>query len=179
MRPSMMRPVEVDRRVSLRREPRHWRSLLALLAVTFGAGLIGALASPRLSERAQLWHATLSKPAWMPPDALFGAVWPPLYALMAFAAWLVWRERRKRIVQPALNLYFLQLALNVVWPFVYFGMRAPAAAAGVLIALLVAVGYTIRAFGVVHRAAAVLMAPYFGWLVFAGALNVSIWWLNR
>jgi len=175
----MMRPVIVDHRVSLRREPRQWRALIGLLAVNLLAGFIGSLAAPGVSADAAQWYAELRKPAWTPPDALFSVVWTVLYALAAVAAWLVWRHRHSRRVQLALALFFVQLALNAAWSPVFFGLRSAGAALLVMAALLVTVGLTIRAFAPVHRTAAILLAPYFAWLLFAGALNLSIWWLNR
>jgi benzodiazapine receptor len=59
---------------------------VAALALTFGAAYIGSRFP--VGE----WYAALSKPAWNPPNWLFGPVWGILYLLMALAAWLVWRK---------------------------------------------------------------------------------------
>lgn len=179
MRPSMMRPVIVHDRVSLRREPRRWRALVLLLALSALAGFIGSLASPGMSEAAASWYAALRKPAWTPPEALFSIVWPLLYVMMAVAAWLVWRDRHRYLVRPALGLYGVQLALNAAWSLAYFGLRSPGAGLIVIVALLVVLGFTIRAFARANRFAAALLAPYFAWVLFAAALNASIWWMNR
>jgi len=179
MRPSMMRPVIVDHRVSLRREPRRWRALVLLLALSALAGFIGSLASPGMSESAAAWYAALRKPAWTPPEALFSIIWPVLYVLIAVAAWLVWCDRHRELVRPALGLYALQLALNAAWSLAYFGLRSPGAGLLVIVGLLVALGFTMRAFARVNRIAAALLAPYFAWVLFAAALNASIWWMNR
>jgi len=178
MRPSMMRPGIHDR-VSLRAEPRQWRALIALLGANLVAGLVGSLASPTLSPRAEAWYSALQKPAWTPPDAMFGVVWPLLYALSAVAAWQIWRRRHSHRAEVALGFYFLQLVLNAAWSPVFFGLRSSGGALLLLLLLLVTLGFTIRAFAQVRRSAAVMLAPYFAWVAFAGLLNLSIWWLNR
>ncbi len=178
MRPSMMRPGIHDR-VSLRREARQWRALIGLLGANLMAALIGSLASPTLSPRAAAWYAALRKPGWTPPDAIFGVVWPLLYVLSAVAAWQVWRRRHSHRAEVALGFYFLQLALNAAWSPVFFGLRSPGGALLLLLLLLATLGFTIRAFAGVRRSAAVMLAPYFAWVAFAGLLNLSIWWLNR
>jgi len=179
MRPSMMRPVIIDRRVSLRREPASWRSLAGFLAIVFIVAVLGSLASPGMSPGAEAWYVTLRKPSWTPPNALFSIVWPVLYTMMAIAAWLIWRARSRRSVQRALQLFSAQLALNAIWSPVYFGLKSPGAALIVLVALVVTLVFTIRAFARIHRPAAALLAPYLAWVLFAGALNTSIWLLNR
>jgi tryptophan-rich sensory protein len=56
---------------------------------------------------------------------------------------------------------------------------APGAAFLELVLLWAAIAATIRAFARVDRVAAWMMGPYIGWVTFAGALNASIWFLNR
>lgn len=56
------------------------------LGITFVAAFIGSRSMPGD------WYASLVKPSWTPPNAIFGPVWSVLYILMAVAAWLVWRR---------------------------------------------------------------------------------------
>ena len=46
------------------------------------------------------WYQTLKKPAWTPPDWVFGPVWTVLFVLMALAAWLVWRRAGWTVLRP-------------------------------------------------------------------------------
>ena len=80
---------------------------------------------------------------------------------------------------PSFALFWTQLGLNTAWSLVFFGLRAPFGALATLVALLAAIVATMRAFGRVDRAAALLLAPYAAWVTFAGFLNASVWWLNR
>lgn len=97
---------------------------------------------------------------------------------MALAAWLVWRRGGWRAQRPALGLYLLQLVLNALWTPVFFGLRSPGLALVVIVLLGAAIVLTGRAFLAVSRPASWLLVPYLVWVVFAAALNFSIWRLQ-
>lgn len=63
-----------------------WIGLIGFIALCLGAGGLGAVAtSPEIDG----WYQTINKPAWNPPNAVFGPVWTTLFVLMAFAAWFM------------------------------------------------------------------------------------------
>jgi benzodiazapine receptor len=152
------------------------RDWAVLAAVVVGCQLIGGLGAVTTVDGISEWYAHLIRPAWTPPNWLFGPVWTTLYAMMAVAAWRVWRQRPG--VGPALRLFGVQLALNAVWSPIFFGARAPLPALLVIVAMLVAIALTIRAFARHDRTAAWLLAPYLAWVSYATTLNAGIWWLN-
>ena len=129
------------------------------------------------------WYSALVKPPLTPPDTLFGPVWTLLYALMATAAFLVWREgrvqKKKRDVRRALIAFAVQLGLNLVWSPFFFGLQDPQLALIDILALLTAIVWTIILFRRVSIVAAWLLVPYLLWVSFATYLNTAIWWLNR
>ena len=77
------------------------------------------------SRSVATWYPTLIRPPRTPPDWVFGPVWTGLYLVMAFAAWLVWRERARVPVHTALTLYATQLILNTACSGLFFGLRDP------------------------------------------------------
>ena len=96
--------------------------LVVSIVVCFGAAGIGSmLTAPSIGG----WYATLLKPAWTPPNWVFGPVWSLLYLAMAVAAWLVWRQVGFPRAASALNLFALQLVLNVCWSAIFFGAHRP------------------------------------------------------
>ena len=145
------------------------------LALCFGVAWIGSLAMP--SDGA--WYAGLAKPAWTPPGWLFAPVWTVLYAMMAVAAWLVWRDRGFRHAPLALTLFLLQLALNGLWTWLFFGLQRPGLACAEIALLWTTIGLTLLGFWTVRPLAGALLAPYLAWVSFAGVLNAVIWRLNR
>ncbi|MFE3968813.1 TspO/MBR family protein [Stenotrophomonas sp. YIM B13575] len=148
--------------------------LLGWAIVTFLAAALGARASISAAE----FYAGLALPAWAPPASVFGPVWTLLYALMALAAWLVWRQGGWRAATPALVLYLLQLALNVLWSWLFFGWKQGALAFADILLLLVLIVATVVAFHRVRPAAAWLLLPYLAWVAFASALNYAVWQAN-
>jgi tryptophan-rich sensory protein len=139
------------------------------------AGAIGAFFSPGLSAAGTAWYASLVKPAWTPPNSWFGPVWSALYVLMGTAVWIVWRERYHRGRNLALLAYSLQLVLNALWAPLFFGTKNVGAGLFCIVALWLAVTWTLREFIAVRAAAAWLLVPYLAWVSFAMALNLNIW----
>jgi len=148
--------------------------LLAWLGITFVAAGVGSAAS----MNAQTFYLNLARPEWAPPSSVFGPVWTVLYVLMAVAAWLVWRIDGFHTARKALTLFVIQLAINALWSWLFFGWQQGAAAfAGVLFlwALILA---TVIAFWRLRPLAGFLLIPYLLWVSFASVLNYVIWQLN-
>lgn len=150
--------------------------LSACLTLPLGAGGLGGLAT---STAIPAWYQGLNKPAFSPPDWLFGPVWTVLYLLMGTASFLVWRVGwRTRGVTVALAVFLGQLVLNVLWSFLFFGLRSPLAAMVEIVILWLAIGLTLVLFARVSTAAGILLIPYIGWVTFAAVLNGVILALN-
>ncbi len=124
------------------------------------------------------WYDGLHKPSWTPTNGIFGPVWSVLYALMAVSAWLVWRRRGFADGWLPLFLFGSQLALNLVWSGLFFGIRQPGLAFGEIVLLWASILATLLVFARTSRLAAGLLAPYLVWVTFASALNYAIWRLN-
>ncbi|HTM94265.1 MAG TPA: TspO/MBR family protein [Croceibacterium sp.] len=125
-----------------------------------------------------LWFAVLEKPSIYPPPAAFGIVWAILYVLMGYAAAMIasaWGARGRPV---ALVMFAIQLALNLAWSPVFFGLHRIAAALWVIVALDFAVLVTIVLFWRVRRIAGVLLLPYLAWTLFATALTWQFLALN-
>jgi tryptophan-rich sensory protein len=153
-------------------------ALAAFLALSFGAGAVGAVFSPGFSSSAAHWYAALAKPSWLPPQGWFAPVWTALYVLLAIAAWIIWRERYHRGRATAMLAYGLQLLLNALWAPVFFGLKNIGAGLFCIVALWLAVAWTLREFARVKIAAAFILVPYFLWITFAAAINLGVWKLN-
>ncbi|HEU5401857.1 MAG TPA: TspO/MBR family protein [Terriglobales bacterium] len=152
-----------------------WIGLGAFIAICFLAAAIGSWFT---AASVKSWYPTLMKPAGTPPAWVFGPVWSTLYALMATAAWLVWKQRSAADVTLALALFFTQLALNATWSFLFFGLRRPGLALLEIAVLLAAIIATTSTFAQFSRPAFWLMTPYVVWVSYATYLNLGVWRLN-
>ena len=144
------------------------------LAACFLAAGLGSLFT---TASVGSWYPGLAKPTWTPPAWVFGPVWTALYAMMAVAGWLVWRQRGEGS-RRALRWFVLQLGLNVCWSAIFFGLRMPDLAFVEIVALWLAIAVTLIESWRASWPAGLLLAPYLLWVGFAAALNFAIWRLN-
>jgi len=98
---------------------------------------------------------------------------------MSVAAWLVWRQEGSSRTRLPLTLFFIQLALNVLWSGLFFRLRLPGIAFLEVVLLWAFILCTVIAFRPVSQAASWLMVPYLCWVTFAATLNAAIWKMNR
>jgi tryptophan-rich sensory protein len=148
---------------------------VASVAIALAVGAIGGFAT---ASSVTSWYVGLNKPAFNPPNAVFAPIWTALYVLMALAAWRVWRAPAGRARSAALLLYAVQLALNLAWSLIFFGLRRPDLALIEVAALLAAVIACAVAFWRIDRTAGLMLVPYAAWVAFASVLNFAIWRLN-
>ncbi|MEO7245700.1 MAG: TspO/MBR family protein [Rubrivivax sp.] len=149
-------------------------ALLGWLALCFAVAAIGGFAAANASA----FYATLTQPAWAPPGWVFGPVWTVLYALMAVAAWLVWRERGRVPVRGALILFVVQLAVNGLWSWPFFAWRQGGVALAEVLLLWMLIIATALAFRRIRPLAAALLLPYLAWVTLASVLNAVLWRMN-
>ena len=144
------------------------------LAVGYGSGLA-------TQSSITTWFPTLNKPFFNPPNWLFAPVWIILYLMMGVSAGLIWSkmETVPILVKKALWVFTIQLILNALWSFLFFGMCNPFLALIEILLLWLMIVETIKVFKSIDSLASKLLIPYFLWVSFAMILNAGIWWLNR
>jgi benzodiazapine receptor len=163
-----------DRRVE---RPGPGRQAVALAVFLAASALVAGLGALATAGNVEGWYVTADKAPWSPPNIVFGPVWTILYTAMAVAAWLVWRKQAPG-TRRALTAYAVQLALNLAWTPVFFGLYPDFGTAAlwlalvIIVALIAAVSVTVLYFGPISRTAGLLLLPYITWLVFAATLNV-------
>ena len=133
----------------------------------------------------QAYYASLIKPFPVIPSIVFPIVWSILYLLMGFAAYLVeqtvWTQNKEEFEnyrRKAMNYYYLQLIVNLLWTPMFFWLKAPLIAAVWTVLLLFLVYRTTVMFFRINQASGYLMMPYFLWVVFATYLTIAFWVLN-
>ena len=148
------------------------------LGVVAATSILGQIATyPNLAP----WYAGLVKPSFNPPNWIFAPVWTTLYALMAFALWRILRVRMPSGMHRRymVGLFFLLLALNAAWSWMFFWAHSPLLGLINIVPQLGVVIATVVSFARVDRLAAFCLLPLAAWVVFAGVLNTAIWLLNN
>lgn len=148
-------------------------AVIICLAIGYGSGLA-------TQSSITTWYPTLNKPFFNPPNWLFAPVWTLLYVMMGVSAGLVWSKMEvvPVLVKKALWVFVIQLILNALWSFLFFGMCNPFLAFIEILLLWLMILETIKLFKPIDPLASKLLIPYLLWVSFATILNGAIWWLN-
>jgi translocator protein len=133
-----------------------------------------------MSNRSYQVYKTLIKPPLSPPGWVFGPVWTVLYAMIAFAGFrMIIAGINRPEVTLALGVFFIQLLLNFLWPYLYFKKGLRGAAFTEIALLWIFIAINLLFFYRIDPLAGWLLAPYLMWVTFAVYLNGATWWLNR
>ena len=143
------------------------KTLLTCLAVPLGVGAVSGF----LTQGSMDTFEKLNQPPLAPPGWVFPVVWLILYALMGIAAYRIYMKDPKAEV---LKLYLIQLAVNFLWPILFFNFGWQLFAVVWLLLLWYLVFVMIKEFAKIDEGAAKLMIPYLIWLTFASYLNIAI-----
>ena len=144
-------------------------SVLFVLAVVLAGSAIGILNIPAG------WYAALVKPAFNPPDWVFGPVWTVLYIFIGIAGWRTWQQ--EGFSKPFM-VWLIQMALNYIWSPIFFGLHRLETALFILVLLLLSILIFIQERWHHDRLSATLFLPYAAWVTFAGILNLNLILLN-
>jgi tryptophan-rich sensory protein len=142
--------------------------------------MIGSIGAFFTTPAIPTWYAGLSKPKFVPPDALFGPVWILLFILIGISLFFILEHGidKKRMQTKAILIFAAQMVLNIFWSILFFGLKSPLLGLIDIILLDIAVIYMIIEYYKIRKEAAYLLIPYVFWILFATYLNFSILMLN-
>lgn len=153
-----------------------WTPILVAGGAALALGILGGLSTP-----IGTWYRSLAKPAFQPPDWLFGPAWTLILAAAAAAAVIAWNAaagnpaaRHDLIVLYAVNAVFFLL-----WSPLFFMARRPDWARVEVVFLWVSVAVLAWGLWRIEPLAGLLVLPYLVWVSFAAVLNNAIVRLNR
>ncbi|MBB3473589.1 TspO/MBR family protein [Sphingomonas sp. BK345] len=152
----------------------------SIVAAAMGvSALLGRRNAPGPSHpNIRRWYKRLDKPAFTPPDPVFGAVWPIVASGLAIGGYRLLRRRPSDGRNLGLALWLLNTGMIGGWTELFFRKRelgASALASGAMIAT--GAGYVAVA-AKVDRPAAALGLPFVAWLGFATLLAEQVWQRN-
>ncbi len=149
--------------------------IICIIACFAAAGFGSIFTSKAIPD----WYRGLKKPPYTPPNWVFGPVWTVLYILMAVSVFLVWQ---KGLAAPgvtnAFTLFWIQLATNAIWSYVFFARRSVIGGIINIIILWLLILATVITSFPVSTIAGILLLPYILWVSIAMYLNIGIWVLN-
>lgn len=145
-------------------------TILVFLVVSVGGGLlVGSVSMP------DSWFMALQKPAFQPPNWLFGPVWTVLYILIGIAGARIFMAAPN---SKAFKVWIAQMILNFMWSPSFFALHSLGLALAIVVVLLVAILWFIRLAWPIDQPAAWMFAPYALWVSFATLLNASLLAIN-
>lgn len=133
-------------------------------------GIVGLITSKAMN------YSMLNKPPLSPPGFIFPIVWTILYILMGISYGIL--DSREYIDFDIKSIYFAQLIVNLLWPILFFVFKWRLFAFIWILLLISLVINMIIKFYQKDRVSGLLQIPYLIWLVFAGYLNLFIYFLN-
>ena len=148
----------------------------AIVALVLGASaVLGRRNAPDSSHPGiRRWYKRLDKPAYTPPDAIFGTVWPVLETGLAIGGYRLLRQTSGPARNAAIGLWLLNTAMVGGWTELFFREKrlgASAAASGAMVATSAAFVATAAR---VNRPAAAAAVPFAAWIGFATLLAERI-----
>ena len=155
-------------------KPINLKRLIIAILIPEAVGLLSSFVTGNIGSTYNIY----TKPPLSPPGIIFPIVWVILYALMGIASYIVYEEARGEKAKEALTFYGLQLAVNFIWPIIFFRFEAYWLAVIVILVLLALVVITALKFKEISEAAFWLLVPYIVWLAFATYLNIGVAVLN-
>jgi tryptophan-rich sensory protein len=148
-----------------------WIAVAVFAALNFAAASSGGLFKPGV------WYTGLNKPSWTPPNWAFPVVWGLLFALNAWAGWMIW-EAIGLSRPDVLALYVGSLLLNAGWSWLFFGRKRMDLALIDVALLWLSLVAVIAVFWSIRPVAALPVLPYLLWVTVAAALNREMIRLN-
>lgn len=149
------------------------KALLISLLISLGVGALSGI----LTRNSVEVYGQLNLPPLSPPSWIFPVVWTILFILMGISSYIVYISKSPN-TKGSLAVYILQLAVNFIWPFIFFDAQAYLFAFIWLIFLWLLVVLMINMFYKISPIAAILQIPYLVWLTFAAYLNLMVVILN-
>jgi len=140
-----------------------------MLAISYLAAFVGSLFTSQSVK--STWYESI-KPSITPPNWVFPVVWGILFFLIGLSMYFAWINSKKSDRKSIAIAFGINLALNIIWSILYFGMKSPLSAFFDIILLIASIIYLIIVLKKIDKTAAYLLIPYLVWVSFAAVLNL-------
>ena len=124
------------------------------------------------------YYEIINKPSYAPHKKIFPVVWTFLYILIGISYIILYFSPATFSKFFSMPVFYLQLLLNILWPFMFFKFKKIAPAFVISILLFLSVLLMTKLFFGISIILGILQIPYLLWLAFAVKLNFDIMRLN-
>ncbi len=151
------------------------RKIITFIKSVLFPVVVGLLVGIIISDNMDYQY--LIKPEIAPKPIVFPIVWIILYVLMGVSYGIL---KYQNMVDAKTNLiYNLQLAVNALWPIIFFVLKWRLIAFIWIFILALIIVVMIDEFYSKNKISGLLQFPYLIWTIFAAYLNISIYLLNN
>jgi tryptophan-rich sensory protein len=148
-----------------------WRTASAVIGILLVA--IYALGSGIWTSNTSYWYSSLNRPAWQPPDWVFGVIWPYNFIVIGISAFVLSKSLSKNLVIMWLVLFTASVAAALFWAYLFY---VPHNLVGAAIALPLAAIITIPITVITFKVSigyGLAFSPYQIWVVLASSLSIG------
>ena len=146
--------------------------IVTLIISIFVCLLIGFLGGISVKADNFVWYNSLNKSPLNPPNLLFPIAWSILYILLAVSVSII--INTKPMDKKAIVDFIIQLILNSLWTYIFFGLKQPLFGLIEIIILDIMIIITIFKFKNISKLSSLLLVPYLLWCLFASYLTFHI-----
>ena len=148
------------------------KKIIKFIIYVFGPLIIGSIVGISIGSES---YKIVAKPVLSPPGIVFPIAWSILYILMGISFYIV---SKNELDNKTIAIYLTGLAINYIWPFLFFKLNYYYLSAVWIVILIYFVINMIVRFYNIKKIAGLLQLPYLLWLLFALYLNVGVALLN-
>lgn len=141
--------------------------LIVLLIINFGALAIGGIFTGKGVPSD--WYVSLDKAPWSPPGWAFGFAWTTIMICFTLYISYLWVAVESKNI--LITLFVFQWILNVSWSPVFFYYHNVSGGLIIISLLTIVVGIFLSYYWSELKFKAILILPYFIWLLVATSLN--------
>ena len=157
-------------------KPKELGKLAVSILVSLSAGFVGSIFTAKTVDT---WYQSLARPWFAPPGWLISIIWTTLYILMGVSLYMIITQGLgRKDVKAAVSVFGVQLFLNVLWTYMFFGLSSAFYGLVEIIVLWIAIAATIYMFYAINKKSAYLLLPYIVWVTIAMIINYSIYIMN-
>lgn len=139
-----------------------------------------SLYSPQSPKSTYERYQTINKPARAPAPYVYGRVWSVLYPVIFFVlATVIYKRYHKQIPTAVLTPFVLNIAFNLIFTPIQFGLRNNFLAVIDIILVLMTIVWAMYMIYPYHKRLTRIQVPYLIRVTIATVLMIQIWLLNR